>query len=564
MRVLTPVRTGLCTPRVLLRLAVAMLLAATAVLLGATAASAHATLVTASPGDGDVLDAAPSEVTLTFTEPVTLGAGYLRVLDDDGERVDTGNVTIDDESASVPLRGDLADGGYIVSYRLISADSHPVTGGIAFAVGDAAPPSIDSQGTQIGAASDDPAIAVLYPTVRWLGYAGLAMMAGVLVMALLDPALRSAARSRTLAWIGFDLALAATVLGGLLQGPYAAGQGLGSVLDAALMSATLETGSGQMSAARLMLLGALGVLLWEWFGAARERRPLTWVAAGLVVAVAVSHAAGGHAAADGMSWLSIPLTVAHLTAVAAWVGGLVALLVVVTAGRSPLSAAERGAVVRRFSAAAGALVGVVIASGLVQAWVRVGSWEALFATAYGRLLLGKSVLLALALGAALLSRRLVQQRLTEPAAAVQTGRLRRTVLAEAVACAAAIALAAVLVATPPAKDSYAVAEATTVNFDNSYTAQLSLDPARTGSNTLHLYLFDRSNALAGDVEEVTVTIENPAAQIGPLQLDAQNVGQGHFIASGVELPAGGTWTVSVTFTETGFGTLTDQGDIDVG
>ena len=236
----------------------------------------------------------------------------------------------------------------------------------------------------------------------------------------------------------------------------------------------------------------------------------------------------------------------------------------------------------------------MILTGVVQAWVRVGSWGALFGTPYGLLLIGKSALLAVALGAAMFSRRLVNNRVaarehahndndnnvvrdevvhhgalesvgTAPTQrAPAMARLRRTVHIEAAAGAAAIALAAVLVATPPAKDTYAVAKDTVVSFDNSYTAQLSLDPARTGPNTLHLYLFDRSNALAGEVEEVAVTIENQAAQIGPLELDAQNVGQGHFIASGVELPASGVWTVAITFAEPGFGAVTDEGDIDVG
>ena len=550
-----------------------------AVVVTATAASAHATLVTATPGSGEVLDDPPSEVTVTFTEPVTLGAGYLRVVDANGERVDTGNVTVDGENASVPLNDNLPDGGYVVSYRVVSADSHPVSGGVAFAVGDAAPPSIDSQGTEIGGSSDDPAISVLYPTVRWLGYTGLALLAGVLLMALIDPALRSTGRARAIGWTGFDLSVAATLLGGLLQGPYAAGRGLGSLLDPALMSATLETTMGQMTALRLMLLGILGVLLWEWFNADRDRRPLTWTAAAAVVAVAVTHAASGHAAGDGMSRLSIPLTTAHLTAVAAWIGGLAVLLAVVLGRRSPLSGPERHAFASRFSTVAVWLVGVVLIGGLGQAWVRVGSWGALFGTSYGRLLVGKSALLVLALGAAMLSRRLVGNRSAAREIAADGDRsatdasaastlvvpaLRRTVLVEAGAGAVALAVAAVLVATPPARDTYAVAQATTVTFDNSYSAQLSLDPARSGTNTLHLYLFDRNNALAAGIEELAVSVENATAQIGPLELNPQKVGQGHFLANGIDLPADGRWTVSITFTEPGFGAVTDEGEIDVG
>lgn len=557
------------TPTGALRRAVLILLVALAgMLASATAASAHATLVTSTPGNGDVIDVAPGEVTVEFTEPVTLGAGYFRVLDADGQRVDSGSPTADGSTITVGLPEDLADGGYVATWRVVSADSHPVSGAISFAVGDAAPPQIDSRGTQIGQASDDPVIGVLYPLTRWVGYAGLALLAGVFVLALIDPALRRGPTVRRWAWGGFDAALGATVLGGLLQGPYAAGQGIGSLLDPALLSATIETDVGQMAAVRLMLLGVLGVLMWEWFNAERDKRVLAWAGAGLIVACAATHAASGHAVADDRPWLAIVLGTAHLAAAAGWIGGLAILLVSVMGARSGFGDGEQRAIGRRFSPVAAVFVGVLVLSGIAEAWLRVGEWGALVGTTYGRLLLAKSALLVVALAAALLTRRhLLGERArghdgdAEPAAAVASA--RRPVLFEAVAGAAAIAVAAVLVATPPAKDVYAVARDAQLAFDNGYLAQVSLDPARTGSNTLHVYLFDRENALA-PIEDAELTLRNDDAQIGPLEVDARNVGQGHFIASGVDLPVAGSWTVTVKFTEPGFGPVSAEGSIDVG
>lgn len=544
------------TITVVRRCALSLLLAVVAIVVGASSASAHATVVTSTPGNGDVLTEAPSEVSIEFSESVTVGAGYLRVLDAGGERVDTGNVKVDGGTITVSLPNELADGGYVVTYRVVSADSHPVSGAISFAVGNAAPPQIDSRGTQVGGASDDSAIGVLYPLTRWIGYAGLALLAGALLLALLDPALRETRPLRRWAWIGFDAALGATLLGALLQGPYAAGQGLGVLLDPALVSATLETEAGRMAAVRLILLGVLGVVLWEWLSAERDKRALAWTGAAVVAASAATHAASGHAVADSLPWLTIVAGTAHLTAAAAWVGGLVVLLLVVLRSGSSLTTGEQHAVGRRFSAVAPWLVAVIVITGVAEAWIRVGSWGALLETAYGRLLLAKTALLVVALVAALYSRRLVEARTSE-------GSLRRPILVEAAAGALAIAVAAVLVATPPARDTYQVARDTQISFDNGYLAQASLDPARQGSNTLHVYLFDRSNALAGAIEDVTVTVRNDAKQIGPLEVNARNVGQGHFIASGVELPAAGKWTVTVTFTEPGFGAVTAEGSVDV-
>lgn len=541
---------------------VVLLLVLVGLVAGAGAAFAHATLVTSSPGNGDVLPEAPSTVSVELSEPVTLGAGYLRVLDADGERVDTGNPTVKGSTVSVALPAGLPDGGYVATFRVISADSHPVSGAISFAVGDASPPQIDSRGTQIGGASDDPAVAVLYPVVRWAGYLGVALVAAGVLLALLDPAMWRLRAVRRWSWAGFDAALASTVLGALLQGPYAAGRGIGSLVDPALLSATLETEAGRMAAVRLIALGVLGVLLWEWFAAPRERRALTCSAGACVALCALTLAASGHAVAEPASWLTIPLQTVHLAAGVSWVGGLALLIAAVL--RQPgsgeaddVSAAERGAVVRRFSTVAAWLVAAIVVTGVVAAFVRVGSWGALTGTSYGRLLMGKSALLAVGLVAAMFSRRLLRDP-EEPTLRA----LRRPVVVEAIAGAGAIALAAVLVATPPARDSYRVARDAQVSFDNGYRAQISLDPARQGSNAMHVYLFDRSGQLA-QIEEATVTVRDDAAQIGPLEVDARNVGQGHFIASGVELPASGRWTVSVTFTEPGFGAVTAEGSIDV-
>ncbi|WP_194291340.1 copper resistance CopC/CopD family protein [Cumulibacter manganitolerans] len=547
------------------RTVLAVLLAVVAVLGTGTAAWAHASLVTSTPGNGDVLATAPTSVRIEFSESVSLSAGYLRVLDAAGERVDTGNVSVDGSAVQVSLPSALGDGGYVATYRVLSDDSHPVAGAISFAVGNATPPQIDSNGTRLDGAGDDPVIGVLYPLVRWIGYSGLALLAGAVLLALLDPAMRAVARLRRWAWIGFDGALGATVLGGLLQGPYAAGRGVGSVLDPTLMSATLETEVGRMSAVRLVLLGVLGVLLWEWYDADRDRRPVAWAAAGTVVATAATYAASGHAVSDGLPWLAVLGGTVHLSAAAAWIGGLAVLLLAVL-GAAGLSANEQRAVALRFSPVAAALVSVIVVTGVAEAWVRVGSWGALFGTAYGRLLVAKTTLLAVALGAAVLTRRLLRSRsspLPDDDARQALSRLRRPLVAEAVAGLAAIAVAAVLVATPPARDTYAVARDAQISFDNGYVAQASLDPARKGPNTLHLYVFDRSNALA-DLDAVTVTVQNAAAQIGPLDVTARNVGTGHFIASGVELPASGGWTVSVTFTEAGFGVVSAEGSIDVG
>src|SRR6056297_243849 len=168
---------GCCSRRL-----VAMLVVSIGLLAGgSTPAAAHALLVESQPNDRAVLAEAPTEVVLTFTEPVTLPSGGLRVLDAEARRVDLGVIaTADPTRLAVALPSELPDGGYVVDYRVVSADSHPVGGVRTFTVGDGA--EVDAA-TLTGFA-DDRAGAVARRVgqgLRGLGYVALLLAGGAVV-----------------------------------------------------------------------------------------------------------------------------------------------------------------------------------------------------------------------------------------------------------------------------------------------------------------------------------------------------------------------------------------------
>jgi copper transport protein len=103
--------------------------------LTAGPAAAHAELVSTSPAEGARLDAPPQQVTLTFSEGVSVAAGYARVLDAGGDRVDSGAPKVDGDELTIGLRSGLPDGGYLVTYRVVSADSHPIAGANSVVLG---------------------------------------------------------------------------------------------------------------------------------------------------------------------------------------------------------------------------------------------------------------------------------------------------------------------------------------------------------------------------------------------------------------------------------------------
>jgi copper transport protein len=105
---------------------------------GAGGASAHAALTSSDPGDGSVLKSAPRQVTVTFSESVGLLDDSLRVLTPENRRVHTGEVSHADgrsDTARVTLPRGLGTGTFTVAWRVVSADSHPISGAFTFSIG---------------------------------------------------------------------------------------------------------------------------------------------------------------------------------------------------------------------------------------------------------------------------------------------------------------------------------------------------------------------------------------------------------------------------------------------
>src|SRR5262245_46882858 len=140
-------------------------------LFGSEAAHAHAVLLDTVPADGAVLATAPSDVILRFNEPIS--PVTVRVLAIDARPIaDGSNARTENNSISLPLPTDLANGTYVVSYRVISLDSHAIAGSFAFSVGDAQMPL-----------EDNPVAAVSSSMVTAVGAARALFLAALLTAA---------------------------------------------------------------------------------------------------------------------------------------------------------------------------------------------------------------------------------------------------------------------------------------------------------------------------------------------------------------------------------------------
>jgi copper transport protein len=398
------------TPRV--RTLVLLFLAVVGMLFaGAGSASAHAALTGSDPSSGVVVNKAPTQVSLTFSEKVATNNDSLRVLNPTGKRVDVGKPSnISGTTYSVQIRSGLPDGTYTVAWQVVSADSHPVGGAFTFSIGSPSKTTVSASAEQdVGGGL----VGGLYGFGRYMSYAGFIVMVGggafILACWQRGAGVRALQRLVVSGWVSLT---AATLWLLLLRGSYTTTGKFGDIFDLNLLGQVLQTKTGASLVSRLLLLAAAALFIAVLFGAYdkredEEKRDLTFglaIGGGVVAAgLAASWALSEHASTGLQPGIAMPVDVVHLLAVAVWLGGLSALLV--SLYRAPADNPVGRAAVHRFSRLAFGSVLALVATGIYQSWRQLGSWSAFTDTGYGQLLLVKIGLVALLVGIASISRR---------------------------------------------------------------------------------------------------------------------------------------------------------------
>ncbi|MEU0599129.1 copper resistance protein CopC [Streptomyces sp. NPDC006393] len=392
---------------------------------GAAPASAHAVLRSSDPADGTVLRTAPASVTLTFSESVGLLDDSFRLFGPDGRRVHTAEARHAPghaDTAEVAFPAGLGQGTFTVAWRVVSADSHPVSGAFTFSVGK---PSPTSAAVDTGP-DENPATGALWDLARYVAYGAAALLIGTTAFVLLCRPPDPGPLRRPLV-AGWWTLLASTVVLLALRAPYETAAGPASALDPAALARTLTGRPGLVLLARLALLAPVAVFLVRLSRRGPSRAtPATGGA--LALALALTWAASEHASAGIQVPAAMASSVLHLLAMAVWLGGLTALLTTLqraTADPAPESGAgddpRLTGTVARFSRIAFLAVTVLVVTGVYQSWRGLGSWTALTDTTYGRLLLAKLAAVVLLLAAAGGSRRWTARLVTAAGTAGSAG-----------------------------------------------------------------------------------------------------------------------------------------------
>jgi copper transport protein len=526
------------------RLAAVLCTALLIVVVVAGPALAHATLAASSPADGTVLASAPADVTLTFDEAVRPVAADVQVIDPAGRNVGAA-VAGNGAKVTVRLRPATLQGTYTVSWRVISADSHPVAGAITFSVGHPSRPAA------VAAARTSMVVSVVFAVARFLAFAGFALLVGVVAFCCYGYPGGIAVRGLRLLIVAGWAALAAGTFSSLvLEGPYGTGAGLGALVRPEVLHQTLGTTYGKALTVRIWMVGALPALL--AYGLSRlnaatrtGRAVFGGIGAVTAAAIAATWSVGGHAATGSQPALTVSADIVHLCAMGLWLGGLAAVAITV---RARPGVADAAGGVARFSTVAVGSVAVLAVTGLYQAWLRVQTPRALLVTPYGVMLIVKVTLVFTVLCVAFFSRRTLRRR---EVAGVVPRRLGRLVAVEAAGTVAVVAVTALLVALEPAGTALAAKTATlTARYDthgSGGAGSVSLRLPGQARGLTHATVVVRDAAGAPrDVPEVDVAWSLPERAIGPISARLTRLGTGRYTAVTTPLAATGRWRIAVT------------------
>lgn len=540
-------------------------------------AFAHAVLQATTPSDGARLEAPPDEVSLQFSEPVGIPPGGVRVYDSDGGRVEVGEASHGDDSnvVRVGLRDSLPTDSYIVTWRAVSADGHPVKGAFVFSVGEAGAVD-DSLVSRLFAAGADRPYAVAASLARWLAYTATLLAAGAVAFVawVAAPALFERERPARVGVWAAAVGVVAAWAGIPLQSAQTSGGGLAALVRPDLLGATVLSSVGAQTAVQSVGLAIVALALLRPRGSWFRGLGLAGGAVGLG-----SLLLSGHTRTVEPIWLMVVGDAVHLVAAAVWFGGLVLLTLALRARRfadDPLGAAR---LVSRFSLIASWAVAGVLAGGLAQTWALVRALRALVSTVFGWTLLAKVALAAgvMAVGAynnrrlvPVVARAAVKPSLAaravpvggssdrppptthaaedaEPGGPGKAWRtLGRTVRWEVGGLVAVLAVTSALVYLQPASEAAGITAAYSTYVDLGQGRQLNLvvDPNRAGFNEIHLYVLDPTGRPA-PAQAVTLELFMPSKDIGPITRSPQVAGPGHWIYTGDDLSIPGAWEIGV-------------------
>ncbi len=390
-----------------LRGGLAAVAAAAGLAATATPALAHAVLLRTSPVASGTLTSSPTRVALTFDEPIEPRFAIISVTDAGGHPETAGpprNPPGDATTVQVPVKH-LTEGWYLVYWRVVSADGHPVRGAFTYAVGPNPGPAPQFVIPSLSESS----VTTPLITARWAALLTVMTTLGLLVFTAIiarpgSPLAPDATRrcGQTFIAVAVLALICVPVYVELATAQFALrpATDVAAVVplmrDSPLGRAWLDL---ELVLALVLTAGAIALHVDRPERGRRSVAGLLALTGGLITAGSAALVPGlaGHAAQTAPRGVSVPADWVHVGSISIWLGGLIGLTVLAASTPAAARLAVLGRVVPRFSTTALISVLLIVVSGTASALVHLPTLGSLWQTSYGQAILAKIALLAVAL-----------------------------------------------------------------------------------------------------------------------------------------------------------------------
>jgi copper transport protein len=509
----------------------------------AGAALAHASLIRSEPADRAVMALPPSMLTLVFNEPVS--PLVFRLVRPSGDTTELKDVVADNATVTIRLPERLMPGTHLLSWRVISADSHPVGGALTFSIGR---PSAQPATPRF--CSDR-----RVPWAVWIAklglYIGLMLGVGGTFYAEWIAVERLSPGAGRIIAAALECGVVAAVISVGLQGVDAFNLPLPDLQQPLVWATGLATSYGVTAtiAAGAMIVGLAALR------SSPERG--RWLSSLALVGVGAALAASGHASSAEPQVLTRPAVFLHGIAVAFWIGALLPLAAAIRAPK------RRQVELTRFSRAIPIALVVLVASGAVLVVVQLRRFDALWTTDYGLVLSGKLAAVLVLFAFAAVNRYALTSNVME-GDDIAAGHLARSIKTELLIALLVLGLVATWRFTPPPRALIAAAETPVhahIHSDKAM-ADVEIEPAHDNTRRITVTVLDgQFGPLAA--KEVTLFLANPAAGIEPLRLPATHVEGATWRVENASIPTVGRWQMRVEILINDFEKVTIEDQIEL-
>ena len=497
----------------------------------------HASVLSSNPSPNESLDTIPEKISIQFSETIQSSFHSLAMYSKEGKEIPLQDIQVSGNTLEGKWSSSFDEGVYIIKWRVVSGDGHPIEGTIPFQYGGANIPPNQLVGEEH--AGFPSTTQIVLQTLQYLCFAALTgVLFFYLTLAKRPLPDQISSRARRYIWLSYTGLAISIVLSLPLKVTIDADVGWWHAFNGIYLKKVLRsTQFGDIWIMEIVLLLALLVAImaiWRYFNKVSLLTSFILVSALMVCKTFI-----GHTMDTTHQYLAASMDFLHVMSMALWLGGLLAILIILPKSYNPkLTDVDEKTFywssIQKFSSWAVLFVMVLFASGIYSSYQHVPTLHSLLNTTYGQLLLGKIGLMTIMLGFGALH--LLRGKRKTKKLGLSTG-------VEFSLGIIVLLIAALLTNIQTATSSPGPVEKTEMTENNDQVT-LSVTPNETGENLIQVELINSEGVPYTDIEQLTVVMEPIDVDRGEVKLRLQEKEKGLFKAKSL-ITMSGKWKVKI-------------------